>query len=219
MALLRMPCSPKASLRGRHGLRLCLAASAASSCLLFCTLLLHLLLELLLLLKLLGGWGGLAEAGHPCLDLSKGSWELFPLMTCQKLENSYENPIRSNLHPLKYLLFCASLYFCALLAAHTPQQQLLCVVRLEQAEGHPAIACQLRGGAWMHHHPGCECVLHGVAACMRVCCMYASVSCVCVCVQLFMCFCVCLCVHVCVSLRVRLFDVCLSASGCDERSQ
>jgi hypothetical protein len=55
-------------------------------------------------LKLLGGWEGLAEAGHPCLDTPHwGSRGLFPLMTRQKLEKIYLNPIRSDLHPLKYL--------------------------------------------------------------------------------------------------------------------
>jgi len=33
----------------------------------------------MLLLTLLGGWGGLAEAGHPCLDTPhRGSRGLFP---------------------------------------------------------------------------------------------------------------------------------------------
>jgi len=53
----------------------------------------------MLLLTLLGGWGGLAEAGHPCLDTPTGALGgSFPLMTRQKLKSNYliqSAPIRT----------------------------------------------------------------------------------------------------------------------------
>jgi hypothetical protein len=59
----------------------------------------------MLLLTLLGGWGGLAEAGHPCLDTPhRGSRGLFPTHDPSKNSKSnYSNSIRTNPHPLDYL--------------------------------------------------------------------------------------------------------------------
>jgi len=57
-----------------------------------------------LLHTLLGGWGGLAEAGHPGLDAPhRGSRGLFPTHDPSKIQSNYLNSTRTNPHPLNYL--------------------------------------------------------------------------------------------------------------------